>query len=92
MNKQPKYEQIKELGIEENLLWDILAGLENMKTIIYYISLEFEDYSDVETVEKRPADVLLDEIRRVMQLTYIFDNEFKDTYKSAETLLEQMND
>lgn len=91
MNEIPKYKQIEELGIDINLLLDILGGLDNMKILISYAAEELEDYSDVETVEKSSAKHLFSQIRRVMQLTYIFDNEFKHTYKSTETLLTQMD-
>ncbi len=91
MNEIPKYKQIEKLGIDINLLWDILGGLDNMKILISYAAEELEDYSDVETVEKSSAEHLFSQIRRVMQLTYIFDNEFKHTYKSTETLLTQMD-
>ena len=92
MKEQPKYKQFEALGINVNLLWEILGGLDNINTIMHYISLELEDYSDVETVKKRPADFLFDEIRRVMQLTYIFDNEFKNTLENTETLLKQFDE
>lgn len=92
MNEKPKYKQIEELGININLLYEILGGLDNIKTLLYYISAELEDYNDIETVKKCPATCLFGEIRRVMQLTYIFDDEYKNTYKNTEILLAQMND
>lgn len=91
MNKQPKDEQLENLGIDTDLLITVLGRLDNMKLLISYISSELENYHTEEDLPKCSNKVLLDEIQRVVQLTYIFDNEFKEAYKNAELLYEQMN-
>ncbi len=91
MNEQPKYKQLENLGIDIDLMNMILGRLDNMKLLVSYISSELENISDIEDLSRYSDITLLDTIKRVVQLTYIFDNEFKEANKSAELLNKQMN-
>ncbi len=91
MNEQLKCEQLENLGIDVDLIFNILGRLDNMNLLMSYISSELENYQTEEDLQKRPSNILLDEIKRVQQLTFIFDNEFKEAYNNAELLNRQIN-
>ena len=91
MNEKAKYEQLENLGIDVDLIYNILGRLDNMNLLVSYISSELESYQTEEDLKKRPSKILLDEIKRVVQLTYIFDNECKEAYNNAELLNRQIN-
>ena len=57
---------------------------------MYYISDELDNYTRIEAIERYPAKILVDSITRVIQLTYIFDNEFEHTMQALETIRKQI--
>ena len=73
-----------------NSTYSVLGGLDNIKTLMYYVSVELESYTHIEALQKCPVHILLDNIRRVIQLTYIFDNEFEHTMQALETIRKQI--
>ena len=85
MNEQ--YKQNVELI---NSTYSALGGLDNIKTLMYYISDELDNYTRIEAIERYPAKILVDIITRVIQLTYIFDNEFEHTMQALETIRKQI--
>ncbi len=73
-----------------NSTYSALGGLDNIKTLMYYISVELESYTCIEKIERCPAHILFDNISRVIQLTYIFDNEFEHIMQALETIRKQI--
>ncbi len=73
-----------------NSTYSALKGLDIIKTLMYYISVELEPYTRIEAIERCPAHILLGNISRVIQLTYIFDNEFEHTMQALETIRKQI--
>ena len=73
-----------------NSTYSVLGGLDNIKTLMYYISDELDNYTRIEAIERCTAKILVDSITRVIQLTYIFDNEFEHTMQALETIRKQI--
>ncbi len=83
-------EQVEELGIDCDKLHQIGGGLDNIKEIMNILSETLENYTSPEDIKKTPSIMLIRDIQRVVQLSFIFDNELERVYKALNVLIEQI--
>ena len=83
-------QQVDNLGIDRNLLYEICGGLDNIKELMDISYETIENYANIEEFKKHSIDCIHFSIKRVLQLSYIFDNEFKKTMQAWEALKNQM--
>lgn len=84
-------QQVDELGIDRNLFYDVAGSIENLKVLFFVIG---EYLEDLEGGFKRlnPAPYLNDILKRIVQLSYIVENETKLAEKAIDQLLNQVEE
>lgn len=83
-------EQIEELGIDCDKLHQIGGGLDNIKELMHILSETVEHYTSPEDITKAPSILLIRDIQRVVQLSFIFDNELERVNNALNVLIEQI--
>ena len=86
---QDRDQQIKDLGIDTNVVYEVCGSLDNLETLFYYLSNEIEDIQ--RGVEKLSQDSWLKiQIKHLMQLTFVISNEYNNCAKDLEKLRLQL--
>lgn len=86
---QDRDQQIKDLGIDTNVVYEVCGSLDNLETLFYYLSNEIEDIQ--RGVEKLSQDSWLKiQTKHLMQLTFVISNEYNNCAKDLEKLRLQL--
>lgn len=89
-NKLKVWQQVDNLGIDRNLLYEIVGGLDNIDLLGDFISEIMEDYDTPDKIKKISQCRIEFDMKKVMGLSFIIDNEIRNTRKAINTLIEQI--
>lgn len=83
------FKQIDNSCISRKLLYDVCCGLENLEFLHKLISESLEDYGSPKNIELRP-EYLAHDIKRIIQISYIIDNELERAKEAIQTLIDEV--
>ena len=88
MATENRDQQIKNLGIDSNLLYEIGGTLDNLESLQFFLSNEIEDIQ--RGLERTQDCWLKTRIKHIMQLTFVISNEHKNCLNDLEKLRLQL--
>lgn len=83
-------EQINNLGVDTNLIYEVGGTLDNLNVLFHYLSDDIEQLlRELERTEV--TTYLIDKTKKIFQLTFIINDEYLNAEKSLKNLSDQIN-
>ena len=91
VNEKSISEQIDDLGVDTNILYEIGGTLDNLKVLIDVID-EYSELLQRQLERTNAAPYICDKSKDIRQLLFIVDDEYKNAQESLKKLLDQIHE